>query len=224
MDDIYGVTDFGFEEKPIEVFPTRRILVLENPHLKMLYYARASRGEVSGLGKVKITKDEVVITDAILIEQECSGSETTLDEEMLSKFIVDSVKRGETLRDYRLWWHSHNDFGVFWSSTDEDTIKKLSRNRVLISLCINKRGEMVSRFDRGSRREDLLFIPNDKPKLRRECKEEVKKKVTYHNGREGIVNGLYETAEFDKNGRIKRFEDDDNRVRSVGEFFRSDSF
>jgi len=174
--------------------PTQRLYLEPSAYEKMMNYVRMSKGEVSGFGKVATEKAPkmkystistvYVVKDVTTFEQKCSYAGTKIDGEELSKFIVSLVKNKEKPEQWNLWWHSHNDFGVCWSGTDEDTITQLTTTfgSILFSICANKHLDMIARMDtkEALKTYDIL-IPRVKPnfnqKIYDRCKKEVKEKV-----------------------------------------------
>lgn len=153
---------------------------------KMLAYAQASEGEISGFGRTRTEKKRgktiVTITDVRIFKQTVTEAHTELDKSGLAKFIVDLVKIGEKPQKWNLWWHSHHDFSVFFSSIDTGTIDDLSKNSRLYSICINKKGELVGRVDeKGKELGDAEVIVDRfiNPRLIASCRKEVKDKVKF---------------------------------------------
>jgi hypothetical protein len=181
------------------------------PYLKMYYYTRAAKGEISGLGKIKIINDEIaIVTRALIFEQECSSAYTELNEDMLAKFVVDLVKKNEDPQNWKLWWHSHNDFSVGWSSVDEDCIKHLSKDTVLFSICINKDGDMIARVDENGNTQELsiAILPTGYIDLRETCKKEVERKVKIVEPEYEIVNIMNEKTLYPSHRIIFPVEND----------------
>jgi hypothetical protein len=150
----------------------------------MLSYTRAAKGEISGFGKIEVVDGppdfSARITDIKIFEQECTSGETILTTDILTKFYLDTVTAGEDPSAWKLWWHSHNDFNVFFSGRDEHSIK-ITKREYLLSTCINKKGDIVGRFDSASQIEKEAPIVIEHvidPKLIEECTAEVNQKVT----------------------------------------------
>lgn len=182
--------------------------IKKKAYLKMCYYCQAADGEISGLGRVRkddITK-KLIIEDLTIFEQECSGGGTTLDDKMLHKFTYELAKNGENPGKWRLWWHTHNDFGVFWSAVDTDNIGRHSEDSWLLSTCINKKLHMIARVDESGKEAEIEINIEQKEdiKLKEKCQREVKrlvKQATYSQSRgfHGKVVSRYKSNE--------RFED-----------------
>ena len=100
----------------------------------------------------------------------------------INNFIYQFAKKGLDTQNWKLWWHTHYDFGVFWSMTDEDNIKNLitlSKN-FLVSVVINKKGEVLSRLDLGGK-EYSIDLKIQKTKidldLKKQCQKQINKLV-----------------------------------------------
>jgi hypothetical protein len=165
---------------------TFEIFIPQHIYHKMLAYAQVCDGEISGWGKTKVTKKKddnvtyVTVLDIRIFKQTVTDTHTSIDADALTKFYVELAKEGENMSNWNLWWHSHNDFNVFFSSEDEKTIKKTASGR-LYSICINKKGELTARVDEKGK----VLAENIDPKvenpvndsLMAACRAEVKKKV-----------------------------------------------
>lgn len=126
-----------------------KILIENNVATKLKYYTKLAPGEISGMGKTKVNEDgDIIFTDIMLFTQKCSGATTDIDDEALAKWMYELRTKGESLKDWNLWWHTHNDMAVFWSGTDDKCIKDHSHgNNYLISLVTNKAGDYLGRLD-----------------------------------------------------------------------------
>lgn len=154
---------------------------------KMLGYALASEGEISGFGRVTTAvKDKVTIftvEDVRIFKQKVSSVHTSLDNEALSRFVVELAQEDIEPSDWNCWWHSHYDFNTFFSATDSTTIDKLCKNSSLVSICINQDGDLSGRFDQNGKEvcDDIKIIVEQEiaDDLLKACKEEVKEKVKF---------------------------------------------
>jgi hypothetical protein len=98
--------------------------------------------------------------------------------------MVDCILKGIDTSKLKLWWHSHANMGVFWSTTDENTIK-LFDNGWMISLVGNKKGEILSRLDiydpirftLGNL--ELKIIIETDPLLEKQIEDEIAEKVKH---------------------------------------------
>lgn len=173
--------------------PKPRLYIEAKAYEKMNCYVQLADGEISGFGKIRTvpkakndwyTDEKIIVEDAKIFKQTCSAGGTTLNGESLSRFIVELARNGENPHDWRLWWHSHVDFGVMWSGTDEAAISELTgeTGSELVSICINKHSDIIARRDRDNREEDLkvYILPRIDLRIYANCEREFKKKVTHH--------------------------------------------
>lgn len=202
------------ETKKFLIESTRDIIIDPLAYKKMLYFTQAATGEISGFGKVlpvSVHKNyfkgyesinKYMITDVKIFKQKCSSGGTTLDGKSLARFIVDLVKAGEKPEEWSLWWHSHNDFGVFFSGTDTGTIAALSPETLLVSVCINKEGQLIGRVDDfGQYYEgNVSVMPSEDKNLREQCIKQVKEDVTNEKW-----NVHYQASGFGGFKRAKRW-------------------
>jgi hypothetical protein len=160
--------------------PVKEVTMYISPKInsRIMEYAQAATGEISGFGSIN---PHTGIIDKLfpLMEQFCSGSETEISPEMITKF----VESGQSATA-NIWWHSHVHMGCFWSPTDEDCIKALGSTMTsLLSIVVNKRREYEARFDlfkpvRFTLKVKLMFyyeFPySEIEKIRSEVKDKVK--------------------------------------------------
>ncbi len=179
--------DFSFEEEKT-VLPTKKQLKILFPleiYTKMLAYAQASNGEISGFGKTKLSKDnsKIKILDIRIFRQKVTQAHTELAADSLHDFYYSLIQQNEDPSRWNLWWHSHNDFEVFFSEIDINTISSLSKDTTLLSICINKAGELTGRLDVNGEssynEEDIEFVLIPPKDLMSKIKNEVKQKVKY---------------------------------------------
>jgi len=125
------------------------LIITKEAYLKLKYYIGLVDTEISGMGKSHIDKDgDIILSDVIIFHQEVSGSSTDLDEASMAKFLSELMKKGEKTEEWNVWWHSHADMDVFWSSTDDDTIAEHCNHQShLISLVGNRKGKFKARLD-----------------------------------------------------------------------------
>jgi proteasome lid subunit RPN8/RPN11 len=152
----------------------------------MLAYAQASKGEISGFCKNKVTKSgkniKVEVLDIKIFVQEVNDSFTRLTTDELTAHYLDLIKRQEKPTDWNLWWHSHSDGQVFFSAIDVPTIEQVGKNAPLFSICINTYGDLTARYDKKGKliteADVIIDYPVDE-KIKFTCKKEVEEKVTY---------------------------------------------
>jgi len=120
---------------------------------KISNWAALAKGEVSGLGLVSELRDDkgvltgFFVEDVFLIKQTSGSASTELDDNAVSAMLVELDAKGVDIGLAKLWWHSHGDLGVFWSSTDEECAAGLANSRYFVSIVVNKKGDIKCRVD-----------------------------------------------------------------------------
>lgn len=117
---------------------------------KMHGWCKAANSEVSGLGLAQIVDGIFVVSDVFLPKQYCSGAATELDDiakGALNYHLYQKNKRYPKM--VRIWWHTHYNFDVFWSGTDDDCSQLLAQTNGewSVSLVINQAGDWLARAD-----------------------------------------------------------------------------
>jgi len=110
---------------------------------KLWCWTDEARGEISGMGRLIQTKEGYEIVNLYLLEQECTGSSTDIDAAALAKLMYTSKDDSGSMS---LWWHTHANMGVFWSGTDQTTIRELSSNGMILALVVNKKHEYKCKY------------------------------------------------------------------------------
>lgn len=126
-----------------------KLIITPVAHLKLQNYTQLTKYEISGMAKSTIDEDKnIIVTDVIIFKQECSAANTEIDDEAQAKFLNELMQKEERTEDWNIWWHSHCDMGVFWSTTDDATIKNhINGQSYLISLVVNKADDCKARLD-----------------------------------------------------------------------------
>lgn len=164
---------------------SNKLIVLISPEAKQMLdlYVDLATDEVSGLGIVSLVNRQLFIEKIHLLKQKCSSSDTELDPEAISLLMTEMMKNGEDPGKLKLWWHSHANMGVFWSTTDEATAGKFG-NGWMLSVVANKKKEYKVRLDIYDPVHVVLDDANlvvalpVSAELRKLAEEEVKEKVT----------------------------------------------
>ena len=113
----------------------------------------ASPDEVSALGLVDELRDDdnsiigFLISEVFLLDQTCNIVETSIDDEAVSKLMVDLSDNGHDLSGLKCWIHSHGKMQAFWSNTDDECCQQLSNNSYTVSIVTNLKGEILCRLD-----------------------------------------------------------------------------
>jgi hypothetical protein len=122
-----------------------RILILPEARRKLDLYINLAEGEIGGLGTVRKSGKDFIVEDVYLLEQKANAANVNIDMAVVAKFHYQMMKKGFSNDAMKFFWHSHADFEVFWSKTD-DTMIDLFRDW-MISVVGNKKGEWRTRID-----------------------------------------------------------------------------
>jgi len=159
---------------------------------KLDAYIRSIDIEISGLGVVeKQNENTLIITDILLFKQECTSSDTKLQNKDLSNFLVKLVEEGKDTSTIKLWWHSHHCLGCFWSPTDIHTISLFKKSDYFVSIVGDSSQNYLCRLDifkplRITLEVPLkLVIPED-PVLTAKIQKEVDQKVNNRKTRKKV--------------------------------------
>ena len=149
---------------------------------KMLGYAQAAIEEVSGVGIVEKIDGVLMVTEVYLLEQECTSMTTEIDSGALGKLMLWLVKQGKEA-GLKLWWHSHGSMDTFWSRTDNNTARIISKTSWAFRAVINKSGKVKISADINEPfphtvhdMDFRIYNPRER-EIYDECKKEVKEKV-----------------------------------------------
>lgn len=161
-----------------------KLLIPYDSYKQIMSYAHESPGEVTGFAEVEFDLDSYCFKmgKVYFLKQECTAADVEFDDDALDAFNDQMIEAGATQLP-RLWWHSHNDFNVFFSPTDEGTIKYLAENSYVVALVVNKKKQMYAKARiMGEVPFEIEDIPcevswNDF-EIDEAIKEEVKEKVT----------------------------------------------
>lgn len=156
---------------------------------KMWQYVFAVKTEISGYGKVRQNDDgDFVVEDVAIYEQVVTGTETHISGASVAKFAHELHLRNESTEMWKLWWHSHNTMGVFWSETDRIAMSKGNNygRDYLLSVVVNFKREVLGCVDLYEPfRHTLDNTPvefTDSFSVPKKIMDEVKKKVKPRTG------------------------------------------
>lgn len=130
----------------IEVHISLSDMLLINEAMK-----KADDNEIGGFGTIMYTDEGVPYVNHLYIpKQTISGSEVDWGMDGVLDFINFLNEQGD-MREYRgiFSWHSHNNMGCFWSSTDEKFIALAGSEGVpyVFSAVFNNKGDSLTRLD-----------------------------------------------------------------------------
>ena len=159
---------------------------------KILHYARARQSqnvktgsvttalnhEIGGMLIAKLDKDgDWVLQDPVILKQETSGGNCTLDKTALADYYIEMIQKYG--RDIQfVWWHSHAKMAAFWSGTDTATMKEYAAGQWSMFLVVNVNAEYkfrVQMWDPIEAGEDieLGFINEPDESIPKDILEEV---------------------------------------------------
>ena len=186
---------------------------------KMFGYVQATTEEVSGVGIVEKIDGLLVVTQVYLLEQECSSVTTEIDSDALGRLMLELVRQGKEA-NLKLWWHSHGSMDTFWSKTDDNTAKVISKANWSFRAVLNRDGKIKISADVNEpfshTVHDLsfkIYNPGEK-EIYEECKKEVKEKVKIKHLKEDFTQrfrrkrkktkqkGMFEYGAFENDGLI----------------------
>jgi len=140
------------EEIPEERYEVAHKVTLRiepQPYIEMREYAkRFTPDECSGMGLVEREDNadgsvDFVIKEVFLPNQYNSGGRTDIPDEEMNKLNTELVIDGKDTSKLQFHWHSHVDFGVFHSGTDDENYDDLQTGDYLVSLVVNNAGDML---------------------------------------------------------------------------------
>lgn len=160
-------------------------------YAEVMGYVLASDIEVSGMGQIKFIDGVPTVTRVHIVKQTCTGVETELDADALAELEYE-CEDGIYAKDGELmwWWHSHVDMGVFWSGTDMEAMRQLSKHGSIIATVFNKKWQLRTAYMQAEHTDLLLpsvfsdelqtrIVPTDSHKDT--VKELVQKPKVTHN-------------------------------------------
>lgn len=125
-----------------------KLIIPQEVEAKIHDYVMSVDSEIAGMGKVRIIDPETVIVEEVMIyEQTVTEATADLSPQAIAKWQTALVKAGESPKNWRLWWHSHDTMPAFFSARDTATIDDQSEGDWMISLVVNKRRERQARLD-----------------------------------------------------------------------------
>jgi len=122
---------------------------------KILHYARARQNQQIKVGQIQKTlnheiggmliakldkENDWVLQDPVILKQETSGANCTLDKTALADYYIEMVEKHGGHIQF-VWWHSHATMKAFWSGTDTATMKEYAAGQWSMFLVVNIKGE-----------------------------------------------------------------------------------
>lgn len=121
----------------------------ESEYQKVREFTDICPDEIACMGYAKLDGNKVIIDEVFLVPQVISLGNVEFIETGLP-YAVERAKAEGRLEELRFCWHSHATHGAFFSSTDEDMVRKI-RDTSLIdwfaSAVLNKKGDTHAQID-----------------------------------------------------------------------------
>ena len=100
------------------------------------------KNEISGLMTAIPQEDgRIKISDIEILKQENTMTNTELDGDSVSAYMMKYGMKYNNPDMKFVWWHSHHTMGAFWSGTDTKEIEAWKNNSYSLALVINLREE-----------------------------------------------------------------------------------
>ena len=104
------------------------------------------KNEISGLMTAIPQEDgRFKIGNVEILKQENTGTNTELDGDAVSAYMMKYGMKYNNPEMKFVWWHSHHTMGAFWSGTDVNEIEAWENNSFSLALVINLKEEYVFR-------------------------------------------------------------------------------
>ena len=178
-----------------------RVFFLPTAWREMNYIIDYCPVEIGWLGLVEQpNKNDLLITDIFVPEQEVTGATTEIDEQAHAKLVLDLDSQGRDVNKLLYWGHSHVNMGVSPSRTDEEQlahyIEQLETSDFFIRGIHNKKGD--AKVDVFDVKNNLLFqkvsIGLWAAELSETRKEELRKTVDTNASRPAARVNVYPTG------------------------------
>lgn len=123
-----------------------KLLIPERIFEILMYWINKAPGEVSGIGNILQDKKNPHIyrvTAAVLAKQTNTGATTESEGDAHGEALFRLHKQPGVARWY---WHSHSNFGVFWSGTDQENMCQFDKDGFTFETVINRKREMLTAY------------------------------------------------------------------------------
>ena len=133
------------------------------------------KNEISGLMTAVPQEDgRILVSDVEILKQENTGSNTELDGDSVSAYMMKYGMKYNNPDMKFVWWHSHHTMGAFWSGTDIKEIEAWKNNSYSLALVINLKEEYLFRISFWKTHglpmekhiDTTLTIERQKPKIK----------------------------------------------------------
>ena len=157
-----------------------KVIMKEPFHDKISWFVQNYEQEIGAFIEGKITKEEIILEDILIPEQEADKGGIEIEGRNLVKLRKEYKDRCKKIIGE---WHSHNDMGAFWSGTDEEFIKIFSeRKSISVYVVSSKNAGHLVRVE--VRKPFFVSIDNvgyeldqTESKIGKVLQKEIKKKI-----------------------------------------------
>lgn len=161
------------------------IKITPDAYAMSMAYVDGCKKEIGWLCHVSEIKEEYIIDDCFLPEQEVAGATCEFTEAGTANIMTEVIqaKGIEYYNQIKCWAHSHVDMAARPSAQDKNQILKWKENDYFIMLITNKKGEFYAEFYDFKNKVAFnnlsveLYHPDQKS-YNRKAAEEIKKKVS----------------------------------------------
>lgn len=198
------------------------ITIPQEVYYELMAYVEHYDTEVSGCGMVerlvnvvgdndsRISEVEYRVTEIFLPkEQKNSGASSNIDSNAVHSLMNELLRENKDTSKLKFHWHSHVNMGVFHSGTDEDNYNTLCSGEYLVSIVMNKKGDILGRIDVYDKARIVItnvpvytYIPDvsdtTKDKIKRNT-DLLDKFMEEHKSKEISVCGGYGSREYSYN-------------------------
>jgi proteasome lid subunit RPN8/RPN11 len=175
------------------------IKIEEKAWKKMCHYHKLAEQQNTEIGGILIIDDKngIKVKDLIVPEQTVSGGSVKLDMGSMMTNLVE--KNPELLPKVFGWWHTHGNFGCFWSDTDEKTTEDLVKYGLPYCISIVQSKHFQFKFSKNLTWFLLIKLSLKKPRI--DCDG-----LPFIIERNGFgLNQTEERENFKKNVKVKKF-------------------
>ncbi len=133
---------------PTSVLPIPRVVIDLVSWQTINEFVRQCDVEINGFGLVQYDQatNTLRISDIFVTKQTGRPGLVDVEDADLHRHLYELLERGVDISHINFQWHSHVNMDVYFSTTDEANINRWTGN-FLISLVVNKRGELECRLD-----------------------------------------------------------------------------
>lgn len=185
------------DEELTNVVDLKLVIPIES-YQRIMAYTQLVDTEITQFADITLDSEtgELRIGEVYLLKQTAGGAHVDMEEEDVSGFMIECIKKGMTQLP-QCWIHSHVNMEAYFSQIDIPTYKKtLNNGNWIVALVVNKRQEMKAVFQMFKPFTHTWELPIEidyqyrmiPAALEREVKRKVKEKTVQIPKKEGKKN------------------------------------